>query len=165
MEIKDWLLLAIPITCNGIILFVFQQMYLAKLKNNERTNTYKQDVLKDFLSRLQECYHMFLGFQSLNKERSGKDYSFEQLWNPAVAKFHDLIVYSDTHPSTIVRKDIGFDKCIDNIQSIIDILFECRKNNNNLISKEGEAKFYIKYEETILSMKECMARCEREIMK
>ena len=120
MELKDWILITIPIACNGVILFIFQQFYLSRLKKVERKNTYKIDVLKEFLSNLQKFYELSRNLQHVDNERSAKEYTFAELWNPAAEMMQNLIVFADTHPITINNFRLEFDKCINKWQEISD---------------------------------------------
>ena len=164
MEIKDWILLTIPIACNGVILFIFQQVYLSRLKKGERKNTYKIDVLKEFLSNLQRFYELLRNIQKVDNERTAKEYTFAELWNPATEMIQTLIVFVDTHPITINKSHLGFDKCIDKWQEITDMLFECARNNNGIMSDECNFRFSNAYIEMNDLIKDCMGNCEKQII-
>lgn len=163
MEIKDWLVLTIPIVCNGIILFLFQQFYLSKAKKSERLSTYKQDVLKQFLSYLQEFYALLRNISKIDS-RSGQEYTFASLWNPTTELMQTLIVFADTHPVTIGETKLGFQKCVDKWQFIIDLLYNDAISNKFQISKKCAEVFSREYIEMNNLIKECMAACEREIL-
>lgn len=163
METKDWLVLVIPIVCNGIILFLFQQFYLAKSKKFERLSTYKQDVLKKFLSYLQNFYTLLRNISQIDG-RSGQKCTFASLWNPATELMQTLIVFADTHPITIGETKLGFQKCVDKWQHIIDLLYNESVENNFQISKKCAKIFCHEYIEMNNLVKECMAACEREIL-
>ena len=164
MDFKDWILLVAPIAFNGIILFLFQQIYLSRIKKNERTNTYKQDTLKEFLSLLQEFYTYLRDIRTIDSERSGKEYEFSSLWNPTAKSMESLVVFYDTHPVTIGASNLSFEKCINEWNSMNDLLFESLKNNNGKISPECSKTFSLKYKKINILVKKCMARCEEEII-
>ncbi len=164
MEFKDWLLIIIPIACNGILLFLFQQSYLTKIKEIERKNTYKMDVLKEFLGYLQEFYKLIRNFQKADNVRSGITCDFVELWNPAAGMIQDLVVFADTHPIAIEKSNIGFEKCLTKWQQIADMLYDCKVNNNGRLSEQCAYKFNEYYIEMNELVKNCMEYCEKEIM-
>lgn len=53
MEIKDWLLLIVPIVSNGIILYFFQRCF-------EKRQDLRNDVIKVFWNKLQELNDAFI---------------------------------------------------------------------------------------------------------
>lgn len=165
MELKDWILLVIPIVCNGVILFLFQQILMIQIKKNERINTYKQDVLKEFLSYLQEFYIQLRNIRSIDSERSGKEYEFSSLWNPAVKAMENMVVFFDVHPVTTKKVRPYFLACINKWQNIIDTLFESKKNNNGKVSYDCSIAFSREYEEMNELIKVCMACCDQEIIE
>ena len=164
MELKDWLVIIIPIASNGIILFLFQQLFLAKAKKLERTNTYKQDVLKDFLSQLQEFYRLLRDISKIS-DRSGQEHTFASLWNPAANFMQTLIVFADTHPITNNNTKLGFKACRDKWQVITDLLYEDTKKNPSSISRECVRLFGREYLQLNELVKKCMAACEKEILE
>ena len=48
MECKDWIILLVPIICNGIIVFVFQKILSRKIERQSKRQDIRDDVLKKF---------------------------------------------------------------------------------------------------------------------
>ena len=57
MEIKDWILLIVPIVGNGIILYFFQRCLGRKI---EKRQDLRDDVIKVFWNKLQELNNAFI---------------------------------------------------------------------------------------------------------
>lgn len=60
MECKDWIVLFVPIICNGIIVFVFQKMLGKKIERQSKRQDIRDDVLKRFWNKLQELNDTFI---------------------------------------------------------------------------------------------------------
>lgn len=53
MKIKDWLLLFIPIVCNGIFIYIFQKIITFNLIKLEKKSKIRDEVFMQFWKRLQ----------------------------------------------------------------------------------------------------------------
>ncbi len=51
MECKDWIILVVPIICNGIIIFVFQKILSKKIERQSKRQDIRDDVLKKFWNK------------------------------------------------------------------------------------------------------------------
>lgn len=60
MEGKDWIILLVPIICNGIIIFVFQKILSRKIERQSKRQDIRDDVLKRFWNKLQELNDTFV---------------------------------------------------------------------------------------------------------
>lgn len=164
MELKDWVVLVIPIVCNGIILFLFQQLYSIRLKKAEQTSNYRQEVLKQFLASLQDFYRFTRNIRYIDSSRSGREYEFHSLWNPAAEKLEELAVYADTHPITIEGSELGFIEIQKKWGDMADMLYADTMKNNYILSHKAAEKFIEWFSELLDLVKKCMARCEEEIL-
>ena len=138
---------------------------MIRIKKNERINTYKKDILKEFLSCLQVFYIKLRNIRNINSERSGKEYEFSSLWNPAAKALEDLLVFSEVHPVTTKSVKPYLLECVNKWQNVSNMLFDSVKNNNGIISYECNITFSREYEEMNKLIKECMACCEQEIVE
>lgn len=55
MTLKDWIMLIIPIACNGFILIAFQKKIERKYKKIEVIEIRKREIIETFLGKLREC--------------------------------------------------------------------------------------------------------------
>lgn len=60
MECKDWIILVVPIICNGIIIFVFQKILSKKIERQSKRQDIRDDVLKKFWNKLQGLNDTFI---------------------------------------------------------------------------------------------------------
>lgn len=60
MECKDWIVLLVPIICNGFIVFVFQKILGKKIERQSKRQDIRDDVLKRFWNKLQELNDTFV---------------------------------------------------------------------------------------------------------
>lgn len=60
MEIKDWILLLVPIACNGFIVFLFQKLISKKIDRTEKRNALRDETLMLFWKHLQGLNDLFI---------------------------------------------------------------------------------------------------------
>lgn len=164
MDIGEIFLLIITILGDGVLLFIFQQTYSSKIKTAEKNNNYKEEVIKDFLSRLQEYYIACLNIQLMDPTITEEEHSFYEVWNPISEKHFDLGVFANTHPVAINQESLNFDKCLEIMEEINQILLCQRVNNNDMMTEEAVMKFGELFNNLIQSIVKCMGKCEEEIL-
>ena len=167
METKDWLSLCIPILCNGIILFVFQQIYSRKIEKFDKRNSYIKDVQINLLSLLQEFYMKIRNLSKIDSSRSGKEYDFAELWNPAADSIVKIVVALDTYPKTIGESNVkgSIDLLIEKWDYLNDLLYSVRIKNNGIVPSDISNEVSVCYTQIISLVKKCMYACEEEIIK
>lgn len=164
MDIGEIFQLIFTILGDGVLLFVFHQFYASKVKTVEKNNDYKEEVLKDFLSRLQEYYKSCLNIQLIDQTLTEQEYSFYEVWNPISEKHFDLGVFANTHPIAINQESLNFNNCLTIMEEIGKILLYQRENNNDMMSEETVIKFGELFNKLVQSIIECMGKCEEEIL-
>lgn len=60
MEIKDWILLLLPIMCNGIFIFLFQKILTTKLEHQNKRKNLRDEVYIKFWNKLQGLNDTFI---------------------------------------------------------------------------------------------------------
>ena len=60
MSTKDWIVLLVPIICNGIIVFAFQKILSKKIERYNKRQDIRDDILKQFWNKLQELNDTFV---------------------------------------------------------------------------------------------------------
>ena len=60
MSTKDWIVLLVPIICNGIIVFAFQKILSKKIERYNKRQDILDDILKQFWNKLQELNDTFV---------------------------------------------------------------------------------------------------------
>ncbi len=60
MEIKDWILLLVPVLLNGISVFVFQKIIGNKIDNMKKRDLLRDEIILLFWKKLQELNDTFL---------------------------------------------------------------------------------------------------------
>lgn len=164
MEVKDWIMLFVPITFNGILLFAFQQKILLSNKRHERKNDYQHEVLSHFLSLLQDFYTSFRNIQAIDEKKSGKQVAFSSVWNPAAELMQQLVVYRDTHPIATQEVNLSFQACAEEWQKIATMLYESSMATGGYMTKEVAVQFSHEYEMLDVLIKDCLKICEKEIL-
>lgn len=53
MEIKDWVLLLVPILANGIIIWLFQKIFESKFERMSKRSSFRDDVIMCFYQKVQ----------------------------------------------------------------------------------------------------------------
>lgn len=94
MECKDWIILLVPIICNGIIVFVFQKILSRKIERQSKRQDIRDDVLKKFWNKLQELNDTFVQTNIAamrNPEVAGNSFGIFQ------SVVLDIIQYYDTN--------------------------------------------------------------------
>ena len=93
METKDWVLMIVPIVANGILVYIIQSLFQAKLKHNEHKNEVKRKINSELFSLLLESKNNFraLGHCLIDHPES------TELFNQHLGKFNfgigKLLVY------------------------------------------------------------------------
>lgn len=164
MDIGEIFLLIITILGDGVLLFLFQQTYSSKIKTVEKNNNYKEEVLKDFLSKLQEYYIACLNIQLMDPTITEEEHSFYEVWNLISEKHFNLGVFANTHPVAINQESLNFNKCLEIMEQINQILLYQRLNNNDMMTEDAINKFGELFNNLIQSIVKCMSRCEEEIL-
>lgn len=62
METKDWILLLTPIVCDGILIFLFQNILNSKLDHLNKRNSLRDETLQLFWKKLQDLNNIFIQF-------------------------------------------------------------------------------------------------------
>lgn len=165
MEVKDWIILIAPIVVNGIVLFLFQQLYLKKEKKNDKRIEYNQEVLKEFSDLLGNLYSKLMDISKLDNELSGHKYHFCEIWNPLHDMFDELFRFIKVHPVILKNFNSKISECLEIWNSINNGLQDDRKNNNNQITYLTFIKLENGANEMIRIVGECMENCEEKMLK
>ncbi len=119
MEIKDWVLLLIPILFNGIIIYFIQAYFQRKLKQDEHKHEIKRKINNKFFSLLLEVKNNFRRLGYLLQENPNYTKLFEEYlseFNQSIRKsldyYGDYKLYLNDFSSEIVTLDSTFEEYI-----------------------------------------------------
>ena len=162
MELKDWILLLIPLICNGLILFFVQQSFSTMLKRREEKHDYQKNILQETTMLFQK---FFADFHQL---RNGyydpkRLVPFAQVWNPLNDDIRTLVVFYDAHPLVLKKSKEVFDKITHQWNFMGSVVLEQRETTN-CMDDEFREKFnqecYIMQE----LARECLVVLEKELL-
>lgn len=57
---KDWILLLVPIVCNGLLVFVFQKFISNKIDHTNKRNNLRDEIVILFWKKMQELNDVFI---------------------------------------------------------------------------------------------------------
>ncbi len=153
MEVKDWILLFVPIIANGVLLYIIQSYFNQKMKQNEHKNEIKQNINNAFFTMLIDSKANFrnLGHclndspkdtelfnQNLRKLNIGirktldyyNDYTFylkdySHLVNRLETTFDDYIKFGRAHLSLNDESKIIYQNYINELFKLICEMADC----------------------------------------
>lgn len=125
---KDWLLLFVPIICNGFLIFFFQTLVSYKISRNEKKNDFCIAVTNELSSKLCEEYKKIL---FLEREYTPNDYyqfkpkySIDELWNPIAVLAAEIYDYAQMHEAVLSNKGISIESFSDSFESLVKAMGE-----------------------------------------
>ena len=164
MTVKDWIILLVPLVINGVILFVFQQIFLNNQNKSKRRNDYQDKVLEEFLIKLQAFYSTYWSMQlTIAFDRFGTA-DWEPVWNKATEQIQELVLYFRAHPASLKKLQIKFDRCVNHWQMMIDLFANDMRFDEGVISnttREILSKAYPLMSDYIM---DCLAECESMLL-
>jgi len=167
MEIKDWVIMLVPIAINGICLFIFQQIVKRRFSRMEKATEYRQGVLKEFLGMLKEFYEKFWTIRNSDNAGACGDSDFSDSWNATRRYIQDILMYYSTHRMALISMNAVFEKCIDQYQVLIDtlqqgaILYE----EGYQLTEKCRAEFSEEYWKMDALIKDFLKQCEQQILQ
>lgn len=115
MEVKDWILLLVPIASNGIILYIIQLYFQSKLKHGEHKNEVKQKINAEFFALLLEAKNCFraLAHCPVDDPQSTELFSqnlvkFNLSIRNTLDYYHDYSFYLKNYSSSITQLETVF---------------------------------------------------------
>ena len=167
METKDWIVLLVPIVINGICLFIFQQMINRRIKRMEMKTDYRHEILKGFLTILQDTYQIYNKLIRAKPESvSGID-DFANIWNSTHEQMQSMVVYFNTHRAVLINLEDYYDSCVDEFHGLIDILSEgvSPDDQDFYYSVELIHSFTDRYILLDNLLRELLVQCEKELLR
>lgn len=127
METKDWILLLIPIGCNGLFIFCFQSFVSHKLKKSEKHREVVFDIINNLSKMVCENYEMIIllinecspGFTPVELMKPAP---FENLWNPIAHKTVQIYNYAQIHNVILKSKNISLDDYVNSYEILASFL-------------------------------------------
>lgn len=127
METKDWIILLIPIICNGFFIFCLQTFISHKLKRNENRQKAILDVINNLSIMvcdnyeqiellISECSPGFAPIEAM------KLVSFKDLWNPIAYKTKQIYNYSQVHGVIMKKSNISLDEFVTSYEQLASYL-------------------------------------------
>ena len=165
MDLKEWALILIPILGNGILLFIFQQFMLNRIKRSDNINLYRQETLRKGLEVFQSLYKTTLDIEKLNSTKFGTHVSVAEVINPIAEMITELKIFTDTHPLIFTETNIPANDCIQMWTCMCNILLVDRVYNDNTISGQGSREFLQKHAAMQKLIRKSMLLCEQELLK
>lgn len=137
MEIKDWIMLMVPIVFDGIILVVFGKYYEKRLeRKNEKERKIKkiEDGFYDLLIQTRSCFYEMKSKMVINVSQEKLKYAMNQFCF-SCDELHKYIIEYDfiLHQYDIIVKDI-ITNYSDMILGIRNIFLETTINYDDLNS-------------------------------
>lgn len=119
MEIKDWVLLLLPILFNGIIIYFIQAYFQTKLKRDEHKHEIKRKISSEFFSLLLEVKNNFrrLGYHLQEKPNDTELFEvYLSEFNHSIRKsldyYGDYKLYLNDFSSEIMTLNSTFEEYI-----------------------------------------------------
>jgi len=123
MQIRDWLLIGIPVLCNGFIIFFVQKHYTQRLEHKLRQNLRLIDTIDGFKQIIQKCTIILNKFYyRLSNEEANK--SLSELLELIVKDF-------DTYVTNNRLALSSSEKTIKNIIELAEKLIEATKSSDS----------------------------------
>ena len=167
MEVKDWIVMLVPIAVNGVFLFAFQLALKNKFARLEKATEYRQDVQREFLQKLKEFYEKFWSIRNSDKDVSCGGADFSESWNSATKQIQDILLFYDVHKTALVDISILYEKCINQYQILIDTLEQgaipCGEGFQ--LTDKCRIDFCNEYWKMDILIKEFLKQCEQQILQ
>lgn len=127
METKDWVLLLLPILCNGGIVFLFQLAISRKLKAMDLRQATVHDTMKKLSELVCEQYNMIQKLIRACSPGYGpiaqmKPAPFTELWNPIPAKATEIYDYFTIHNTTFSYSGIEINDYANTYEKVASML-------------------------------------------
>lgn len=114
MTTKDWILLFVPILCNGILFVIFQKVFLDRYI---RRRLMKEDIIKEFLNKLKSFSDLIIqsGFDS-NRDANSVPENVSEMQN----RYIDLIKFNTANKYDLTKFSSAFDQFCKNWSMFVD---------------------------------------------
>ena len=126
MTPKDWILLLVPICANGVVIYLVQALFQAKLKRSEHKDEMKQKINSQFFSLLLEIKSNFriLGRSIINAPNDTESINlylanYNQSIGKALEYYSDYSFYLKDYASAVAQLDSTFDEYMESMRIII----------------------------------------------
>lgn len=127
METKDWIILIIPVICNGFFIFCFQTFVSYKLKQNEKRQDIIIDVVNNLSTMLCNNYEKIIllinecspGFSPIDLMKPAP---FEDLWDPIAHKTMQIYHYVQIHETILQKSNISLDGFVESYEQLASFL-------------------------------------------
>lgn len=167
MELKDWIIMLVPIILNGVCLFIFQLLFKRKFEKMEKKTEYRHVILKEFLEILKNFYEKFWTIRNADQDISCGGADFSDSWNTATNQIQNILMYYDTHKAALNDMEEHFTTCIHQYQVLIDILKQGRIpcDDGYLLTDKCKKDFCDEYWKMDTLIKDCLKECEQQILQ
>lgn len=145
METKDWILLLIPILCNGVIIFSFQAAMSRRQKITDAQNQTIFDSIRELSTMVCDQYNKMMhlmrecSYRGIPSEEA-KPAPIEKLWDPVAEKTIEICDYYTNHGVMFRERDIQIDDYIGAYEQICDIF---SKKMNTLLSDADKQEIFM----------------------
>lgn len=166
METKDWIIMLVPIIVNGAVLFFFQQSVTYRVNQLVKKMDYRQEIYKEFLNLLKDFYEKFRMIRDWGQPTSQGKVEFSTAWNMATEQIQKVLIYYDTHKTTLNRLEKSYSSCIEKYQCMINILKDetISRGEEYIVTEKCSIDFCNEYWEMDKAIKECLDQCEKHIV-
>lgn len=166
METKDWIIMLVPIIVNGVVLFVFQQSITYRVNQMVKKMDYRQEIYKEFLSLLKDFYEKFRMIRDWGQPRSQGKVEFSTAWNMATEQMQKVLIYYDTHKTTLISLEKPYNSCINKYQCMINVLRDetISQDGGYIVTEKCSVDFCNEYWEMDKLIKEFLDQCEKQII-
>lgn len=110
MQTKDWLILLIPIICNGFLIYFFQTLVSHKVKKNDTRKDFILDIVEKLSVLVCEEYENISAFMheysKLILSPDMKPAPFMDLWNPITEKAIQIFDFVQLHSEVLQQQGI-----------------------------------------------------------
>lgn len=119
MEEKDWIILLVPILCNGIIIFIFQKKVEKLLAKNEIKNRRKIRIMQQFWELILEVKYATV---YLDSPKNSSEEAFKNAYIDLHDKVDELYQFYKTNNMLLKKYSKKISSAVCSVDNILNIL-------------------------------------------